>query len=305
MEVYNALSAHLKNLHGERVYKISLDGGFTCPNRDGTKGYGGCIFCNERGSGEHSKTGDIKAQVESAIAVAKAKNKGNKFIAYFQNFSSTYAPIEDLKRKYLDALSFDEVVGLAIATRPDCITEEIASLIKMVAFHKTVWVELGLQTADERLGEFINRKYTNEDYKRAVAILHSANIPVVTHLIVGLNGENMQSIDKSIDLVNEVKTDGVKIHSLFILKETPLAKLYLDKKFTPISREFYIKAVANILTHISESVVVHRLTGDGEKSQILAPEWTKEKKINLNSIKKYMLENGLTQGCFYKGVNND
>ncbi len=301
MEVYNTLSEYLKSLHGERVYKIALDGGFTCPNRDGTKGFGGCIFCNEQGSGEHTKNGSISEQVTRQIQVAKAKNKGKKFIAYFQNFSSTYAKVEKLKSLYQEALSFDEVVGLAIATRPDCITDEIARIIKTVAFDKTVWVELGLQTANEVVANFSNRGFSNADYLNAVRILHAHGIPVVTHLLIGLDGENLDSVIKSVDLINQAKTDGVKIHSLFILEGTALGELYKKGKFTAISRDFYVKAVCYILTHIDKKVIVHRLTGDGEKSRILAPEWSKEKKANLNSIKNEMLKNGYTQGCFYKG----
>ena len=299
MEVYNTLSSHLKSLYGERVYKISLDGGFTCPNRDGTKGFGGCIFCNEQGSGEHTEKGNIKEQVAKQIGVAKAKNKGNKFIAYFQNFSSTYATLDYLKKVYEDALSFDEVVGLAIATRPDCITDEIAKLIKTVAFHKTVWVELGLQTASEQVASFTNRGFSNDDYLQAVKILHANDIPVVTHLLIGLDGESFESVKASVALINKAKTDGIKIHSLFILDGTPLGELYKQGKFNSISRDFYVKSVCYILTHISKNVIVHRLTGDGEKSKILAPDWSKKKKKNLNSIKTEMLKNGYTQGCFY------
>ena len=297
---YYTLSDKLKSIYNERVYKIPIDGGFTCPNRDGTKAFGGCAFCNEKGSGEHTLQLSIKNQVLRGIEIAKGKNKGNKFIAYFQNFSSTYADIETLKSRYQEALVSDDVVGLAIATRPDCITYEVAKIIKTVAFHRTVWVELGLQTANEDTAKAFNRQYSNADFLQAVKILNELDIPVVVHLIVGLNGEDFEGIKRTVDFINTVKIDGIKIHSLFILKNTALGERFLRGDFSPISREFYVKAVAYILTHIPKTITVHRLTGDGEKSEILAPDWTMEKKKNLNSINNYMWQNGLTQGCFYE-----
>ena len=300
VSLYRTLSDELKSIYNERVYKIPIDGGFTCPNRDGKKGFGGCSFCNEKGSGEHTLHLSIKEQVIEGIKIAKEKNKGNKFIAYFQNFSSTYADLDTLKARYSEALVSDDVVGLAIATRPDCITKEIAQLIKMVAFHRTVWVELGLQTANEDTAKSFNRGYTNDDFINAVNILNSENIPVVVHLIVGLNGEDFSDIKRTVDFINGVKIDGIKIHSLFVLKNTVLGNRFLQGDYTPISREFYVKSVVYILTHIDKSITIHRLTGDGEKSEILAPDWTMEKKKNLNAIKNYMQQNGLTQGCFYE-----
>ena len=298
--IYRSLSDELKSIYNERVYKIPIDGGFTCPNRDGKKGFGGCAFCNEKGSGEHTLKLSIKEQMLKGIEIAKQKGKGNKFIAYFQNFSSTYADIDTLKKRYSDALVSDEVVGLAIATRPDCITYEIAQVIKMVAIHRTVWVELGLQTANEGVASAVNRCYKNQDFIAAVKILNDANIPVVVHLIIGLEGEDLDAVKKTVDFINSVKIDGIKIHSLFVLKNTALGESFLRGEYQPITREFYVEAVAYILTHIPKTVTVHRLTGDGEKSQILAPAWTMEKKKNLNSIKNYMSQNGLTQGCFYE-----
>ncbi len=300
ISIYRSLSDELKSIYNERVYKIPIDGGFTCPNRDGKKGYGGCSFCNEKGSGEHTLNLSIKDQVLQGIKIAKEKKKGNKFIAYFQNFSSTYADVDTLSKRYKDALVSDEFVGLAIATRPDCITPEIAKVIKMVAIHRTVWVEIGLQTANEDTGTAFNRCYTNDDFVNAVKILNAENIPVVVHLIVGLDGENFEDIKSTVNFLNNVKIDGIKIHSLFVLKNTALGEKFLRGEYTPITRDFYVKSVAYILTHIPSSITVHRLTGDGEKSQILAPAWTMEKKKNLNAIKNYMLDNGLTQGCLYK-----
>lgn len=298
---YYSLNKYLKSLYGERVYKISIDGGFTCPNRDGKKGYGGCAFCNEKGSGEHTLNGDIPTQVLRGIEFSKEKGKGNKYIAYFQNFSSTYADIETLKTRYESALINDDVVGLAVATRPDCIDEEVAKTIRSVAFDRTVWVEIGLQTANERTANGFNRCYNNDEFTKAVEILNKYDIPVVVHIIIGLMDESFDDVKATVDFINKHKISGIKIHSLFVLKNTPFAKIYESGKYTPITREYYIECVSYVLSHISPSVVVHRLTGDGEKSEILAPEWTKQKKINLNSITKFMKTNNLTQGCLFKG----
>ncbi|MBO5328509.1 MAG: TIGR01212 family radical SAM protein [Clostridia bacterium] len=294
---YYSLSEYLKGKFGERVYKISVNGGFTCPNRDGKKGVGGCIFCNEQGSGEHTLEGDITRQMEDGIAFAKAKNKGNKYIAYFQNFTSTYAPVNILRQKYAAALVNEKVVGLAVATRPDCIDEDVVKVIKEVANNRLAWVELGLQTANENTAKIINRQYSNAEFTAAVKLLNEYNIPVVVHLIVGLPNENFSDILNTVKFLNDHKIDGIKIHSLFVLKNTPLEKLYLGGKYTPIDRDFYIKCVAEILARIPKNVVVHRLTGDGDKLQILAPQWTMEKKKNLNAVYSYMVKNNLTQGC--------
>ncbi len=302
---YYSLSKYLKSLYGERVYKISIDGGFTCPNRDGKKGVGGCNFCNEKGSGEHTLNGNISNQILSGIEFAKQRNKGNKYIAYFQNFSSTYADTKTLKDRYQSALISDDVVGLAIATRPDCIDEDVAKTIIDMAPNRTVWVELGLQTANERTAKSFNRCYDNDEFSKAVKVLNKYNIPVVVHLIIGLMGEGFDDVKRTVDFINRHKISGIKIHSLFVLKNTPLATDYESGKYTPITREYYIQCVSYILTHVSPTIIIHRLTGDGEKSEILAPEWTKQKKINLNSITKYMRDNNLTQGCLYEGDNNE
>lgn len=303
MERYYKLSTYLKDLFGERVYKIALDGGFTCPNRDGTVSTGGCIFCNGKGSGEHTRVGSIKAQVQEGIQVAKDGNKGNKYIAYFQSFTSTYAPIEVLKNRYREALLDDTVVGLAIATRPDCVSEEVADLIKEVAKDKLMWVELGLQTQNENTAKAINRGYGNEVYEKAVRILKERSIKVVTHLIVGLPNEKKEDFLESVRYVVKVGVDGLKLHSLYVEEGTKLSKLYKSGNYSPISREEYVQAVCEAISIIPPYVVIHRLTGDGEKTKLLAPLWTKEKKKNLNAITKYLKDNDIVQGCSYKKSN--
>ena len=297
MERYTKLSTYLKSIFGERVYKISLDGGFTCPNRDGTISRGGCIFCNESGSGEHTFCGSIKEQMEKGIEFAISKNKGNKFIAYFQSFTSTYAPKLTLKSRYREALFDDRVVGLAIATRPDCIDEEVCKTIKEVAGERLVWVELGLQTSNETTAIKINRGYTNEVFERAVKLLKSYDIQVVVHLIVGLPSESHLDFINSVKYIANLGVDGVKFHSLYVEDGTKLRKLYLDGLYRPIEQDEYVKSVCDAIALLPKSVVIHRLTGDGEKTKLIAPLWTKNKKQNLNAITKHLIANDIIQGC--------
>ena len=297
MERYYKLSTYLKSLFGERVYKISLDGGFTCPNRDGAISRGGCIFCNGKGSGEHTPVGTIASQMAESISIAKQKGKGNKYIAYFQSFTSTYAPIEILKSRYSDALIDDSVVGLAIATRPDCIDDEVCKAIKEVAGDRLVWVELGLQTANEDTAKIINRGYDNTIFEKAINLLKNNGIQVVVHLIAGLPNERRKDFLDSVRYIANKDIDGIKFHSLYVEEGTALAKLYQSGGYTPIGREEYVKSVCEAIAILPKRIVVHRVTGDGEKSKILAPLWTKDKKKNLNAITKYLVENNIVQGC--------
>lgn len=297
MERYFKLSEYLKSIFGERVYKISIDGGFTCPNRDGTVGRGGCLFCNEKGSGEHTRQGSIREQIEKGIEYARLAKKGEKYIAYFQSFTSTYAPIERLKSRYREALVDDSVVGLAIATRPDCIDDEVCKAIKEVAGDRLVWVELGLQTANEDTAKIINRGYDNTIFEKAVNLLKNNGIQVVVHLIAGLPNEGRKDFLDSVRYIADKDIDGIKFHSLYVEEGTALAKLYDSGSYAPISREEYVKSVCEAIAILPKRIVVHRVTGDGEKSKILAPLWTKDKKKNLNAITKYLTEHGIEQGC--------
>ena len=297
MERYFKLSEYLKERFGERVYKISIDGGFTCPNRDGTISRGGCIFCNESGSGEHTFNGSIKEQMEKGIDFAAKRGKGNKYIAYFQSFTSTYAPLDVLKARYAEALVCKKVVGLAIATRPDCIDDEMCKAIKEVAEDRLVWVELGLQTANEDTAKIINRGYDNSVFENAVRLLKSNGIQVVVHLIAGLPNEGSQDFIDSVKYIADKDIDGIKFHSLYVEEGTALAKLYKSGSYAPISREEYVKSVCEAIAILPKRIVVHRVTGDGEKSKILAPLWTKDKKKNLNEITKHLVENNIVQGC--------
>ena len=237
---YNKLNEFFKNKFGERVLKICIDGNFTCPNRDGTVGYGGCIFCSERGSGEHlSDISNISKQVQNYFLSARSK-RANKFIVYFQNFSNTYDTIENLTDKYNSALIDDRIVGLAIATRPDCINEEIAKLLHGFSKKYYVFVELGLQTSNENIGLLINRGYTNSQFTNAVKILNKYNIDIVTHLMVGLPNETFEDIKENVNFVNAHNIQGLKIHCTYVIQNTKLADMYYKNEYTPITLEYYL-----------------------------------------------------------------
>lgn len=300
IESYKHLNKFLKDKFGERTLKICIDGGFTCPNRDGTHGFGGCIFCSEKGSGEHIKsTENITKQVENYFHSYKAE-RANKFIAYFQNFTNTYDTIENLRQKYNAALINEKIVALSIATRPDCITEDVAQLLKSYSSKYYVWVELGLQTSNDETGNLINRCYTSNQFTKAVGILNKYNIDVVTHIIVGLPNENHTDIVNTINFLNQHNIQGLKIHSCYVIKNTILANMYENKEYTPISLEFYLENVAYILTHISPNVVIHRITGDAPKDLLLAPNWNLHKKWIINGLDKLLKEKNLYQGMKYK-----
>lgn len=310
LERYNHLNKYLKNKFGERTLKICIDGGFTCPNRDGTTGFGGCIFCSERGSGEHIKsasqsimdncnfTDKISAQVRDYFSSYKAE-RANKFIAYFQNFTNTYGHIDILKAKYDSALIDDRIVGLAIATRPDCIDEDICKLLKSYTDKYCVWVELGLQTSNDATGKLINRGYPSEQFSKAVALLNKHNIDVVTHIMVGLPGEDFEDLKNTVDFINLHNIQGLKIHSTYVVKNTVLVDMYASGTYNPITLEYYLKCVAYVLTHISPNIVIHRISGDAPKDLLVAPDWNVHKKWIINGLDKLLREQDLWQGMYY------
>lgn len=292
---YNHLNKYLKEKFGERVLKICIDGGFTCPNRDGTKGYGGCIFCSERGSGEHLKNVDIQSQIKNHLNSYRGE-RANKFIAYFQNFSNTYDTLENLRQKYDLAFCDDRIIGLEIATRPDCINEEIARLLAKYAKKCYVVVELGLQTANDEIGNILNRGYTSADFKRAVQTLEKYGIEVVAHIMVGLPNETDKDIEKTVEFINAQKVNGVKIHSTYIVKGTELENLYNAGKYTPLTLEEYIEKACYIISHLRKDIVIHRVSGDAPKDILIAPEWNAHKKWIMNGIDKKLKEEDLWQG---------
>lgn len=299
LERYKHLNKYLKDKFGERTLKICLDGGFTCPNRDGRVGYGGCAFCSERGSGEHIIADNISNQVKNYFTSYKAE-RANKFIAYFQNFTNTYDSIENLKMKYDAALIDDRIVALAIATRPDCISEDVCKLLKSYSERYYVWVELGLQTSNENTGKIINRCYTDEQFSAAVSLLNKYNIDVVTHIMVGLPGENFDDIKNTVNFINNHSIQGLKIHSTYVVKNTRLADMYFNGKYTPISLEYYLDCASYILTHISPDIIIHRVSGDAPKDLLIAPDWNLHKKWIINGLNKLLRDKDLYQGMDYK-----
>ena len=298
MERYNHLNTYLKEKFGERTLKICIDAGFTCPNRDGTKGVGGCIFCGERGSGEHLKTIDIASQVKNHLASYRGM-RANKFIVYFQNFTNTYDSIENLKKKYDSALIDERIVGIQIATRPDCINEKIARLLFSYTDKYSVCVELGLQTSNENTGKVINRCYTNEDFINAVTILRKYNIEIVTHIMVGLPSETHKDIVNSVNFVNNLDIQGLKIHSTYVTNDTKLNEMYENNQYSPITLEYYLDELCYIITHLRKDIVLHRISGDAPKDMLVAPSWNSHKKLVLNGIDKILRDKDLYQGMYY------
>ena len=288
--MYKTLNQHNHEKFGCKVYKLSIEGGFTCPNRDGTKGVGGCIFCSAFGSGEFAspKSDSILSQLEDAKIKVESKNKNGKYIAYFQSFSNTYAPINILEKMYLEAISPEYIVGLSIATRPDCIDENVINLLKKTNNIKPVTVELGLQTSNEKSGEFINRKYTNDDYVRAMKLLKSADIETVTHIILGLPFEDDENMLNTTKFAVENNTNGVKFHLLHVLKGTKLCEIYEKGEFETLSLERYAEILKKCISMLPKDTVVHRITGDGDKKALVAPLWSADKKAVLNYLNKYL-----------------
>ena len=284
------LNAHYREKFGCKVYKLSLDGGFTCPNRDGKSGYGGCIFCSAAGGGDFAEScrNSISGQLERAKARVSSKNKGGKYIAYFQSFTGTYAPVERLRTLYYAAIEPEEIVGLAVGTRPDCLPEEVITLLSEINRSKPVSIELGLQTVHEDTVRYIRRGYPNDVYFDAVRRLKTAGIEVVTHIILGLPGETAaMAVETTRQAVN-AGTDGVKFHLLHVLRGTDLEKDYAAGKFQALSLEEYADTLKQCIAVLPEDTVVHRITGDGAKKDLIAPLWSGDKKRVLNYLHSYL-----------------
>lgn len=302
IERYNHLNTYYKNIFGERTLKICIDAGFSCPNRDGTLSNSGCIFCSEKGSGELIKYSNqhIENQVTNFLNSYRGK-RANKFIAYFQNFTNTYDTLENLKEKYDSALNAsDKIVGLSIATRPDCITEEIAKLLASYLDKYNVSVELGLQTSNNNIGKIINRCYSSSQFTEAVKILRKYNIEVIAHMMIGLPTETFDDIKNTVDFINKHDIQGLKIHSTYIVKNTILADMYFNKKYEPITLEYYLDSLAYVITHIRKDLIIHRISGDAPKDLLVAPEWNLHKKWILNGFEKLLKEQDFWQGKFYE-----
>lgn len=284
---YTSLNSYLKKRFGCKVYKLAINGGFTCPNRDGTLGTRGCIFCSRGGSGEfaESKEKSVTQQIDDGKKRVEKKIKDGKYIAYFQAFTNTYAPVCKLKSLYTEAINHPDIVALSIGTRPDCLGNDVLELLDEMNKIKPVFVELGLQTIHENTAQYIRRGYPLEVYDKAVDDLHKIGINVVTHLIIGLPGENEQDILQSVEYVCK-KTDGIKLQLLHILEGTDLADEYRECKVDVLSLEEYTNIIKHCVEIIPDNVVIHRLTGDGAKKDLIAPLWSADKKNVLNTINK-------------------
>ena len=282
------LSQYYKEVFGCKVYKLSLDGGFTCPNRDGTLGTRGCIFCT--GSGEFAEGGPdpIEVQLERAKGRVCSKNRDGKYMAYFQAFTNTYAPVEQLRKLYYEAIAPEEIVGLSIGTRPDCLGEDVIVLLTELNAVKPVSVELGLQTVHETTARYIRRGYETPVYYDAVSRLKAAGIDVVTHIILGLPGETEEMMLETTRSVVAAGTNGVKFHLLHVLRGTDLAQDYAAGKFQCMTLEAYGAILKKCVDLLPEHIVVHRITGDGAKKDLIAPLWSGDKKRVLNYLYKIL-----------------
>ena len=296
---YNHLNTYLKQKFGERVLKISVNAGFTCPNRDGKCGYGGCIFCGETGGSIERETISLQQQITNHLSSYKGE-RANKFIVYFQNFTNTYASIDTLKEKYDIALNTsNKIIGLQIATRPDCITEEIVQLISSYNNKYYTCVELGFQTANDFTAKIINRGYNKDIFEKAVKLLNKYKIDVVAHIMIGLPNENLQDVLNTVKYLNNFNLQGVKIHSTYVVKGTKLEQMYLNKQYLPLTLEDYINSVVMIICNLNPKFIIHRISGDAPKDRLVAPSWNTHKKLVLNNVERILRENNLYQGCKY------
>lgn len=300
IERYKHLNEYLKEKFGERTLKICVDGGFTCPNRDGKIGYGGCIYCSEQGSGELITCKEsIEKQVKHYFTTYRA-NRANKFIVYFQNFTNTYDTVENLKKKYDSALIDDRIVGIEVGTRPDCINEEIAKLLASYKENYYVCVELGLQTSNDEIGKIINRGYTSKQFTEAVEILNKYDIDVVAHIMVGLPNETKKDIENTVNFINKHKLQGVKIHSTYVVENTVLADMYRKGEYKALDLDDYIETLIDIMVHLNPNLIIHRISGDAPKDILVAPYWNKHKMWILHGFEKRFRARDLWQGKFYK-----
>ena len=283
------LSDYYMETFGCKVYKLAIDAGFTCPNRDGTLGTGGCIFCSAYGGGEFAEGGtSITEQLEQAKSRVEAKNKDGKYIAYFQSFTNTYAPVPHLEKLYREAMSAPDIVGLAIGTRPDCLPDDVIALLDRLNREKPISVELGLQTVHEASFRYIRRGYVNQIYFDAVAKLKRAGIEVVTHIILGLPGETPEMAAETTRQAIAAGTDGVKFHLLHVLRGTDLAGDHAAGKFRCLELEEYAHWLKTCLAEVPPRVTVHRITGDGAKRDLIAPLWSGDKKRVLNYLNRFL-----------------
>lgn len=289
---YLSFNKYLKDKFGQKVYKISLDGGFTCPNRDGKTGTRGCIFCSKGGSGDFAENRDmsITEQIESGKKKVEKKIKSGKYIAYFQAFTNTYAPVETLRQKYEEAINHPDIVALSIATRPDCLGDDVLKLLDEMNKIKPVFVELGLQTIHQKSAKYIRRGYDLSVYDKAVRDLKKIGVNVVVHVILGLPNESENDMLETVKYVCESGANGIKLQLLHVIDGTDLAKDYEKGLFKTLEFDEYVNLIVKCVKIIPKDIVIHRLTGDGAKKDLIAPLWSADKKRVLNAINKALRE---------------
>ena len=296
---YHSLDYEMKRRFGEKIYKIALEGGMTCPNRDGTLDHRGCIFCSGTGSGEFAvdRAGTIHQQIDRGIRfVSRNKQTGHRYIAYFQSFTNTYAPVEKLAALYRQALAHPDIVMLSVATRPDCLPDEVIALLQECNQIKPVMVELGLQSIHEKTARYIRRGYSLDVYEAATAALKKAGLEVVTHVIAGLPYETKEDFLETVRHVGEHGSDGIKLQLLHVLEGTDLASEYQKGRFSTLTMEEYLDWITSAIQILPKQIVIHRLTGDGPKNLLLAPLWSKNKREVLNTLHRKMKEEKIYQG---------
>ncbi len=295
---YYSLNAYIKERFGHRLQKLSLDGGMSCPNRDGTIRYGGCVFCSAGGSGDFAadRRLSVKEQLKQAKEKVAGKTGRGKYIAYFQAYTNTYGPIDYLERIFTEAMEDPEVEVLSIATRPDCLGEDVTALLDRLSEKKPIWVELGLQTIHEESARRIHRGYELPCFEEAVRRLKAGGHTVIVHVILGLPGETKEQMIETVRYLGELGVDGVKLQLLHVLRETQLAQWYEEGQFATLTKEEYFSILADCLRVLPRDVVIHRITGDGPKDLLISPRWSGDKKTVLNELHHYLKENRIVQG---------
>ena len=305
---YYSLNYYFQSVYGQKIYKIALDGGMTCPNRDGTIDHRGCIFCSRGGSGDfaepmNKEQPDIRTQITKGKERLRAKYSGTGFVAYFQSYTNTYAPTDYLRRIFSDALEEPEIVGISIATRPDCLSGEVIALLRKLSEkypEKFIWVELGLQTIHRESIAYIRRGYDNSVFEEAVKKLQQIQIPVIVHIILGLPGETKEQMLSTIEYLNTFPLFGVKLQLLHVLEGTDLATHFVNREFDVLTMNEYIDILIECLEHLNPETVIHRVTGDGPKNILIAPVWSSDKKQVLNGLLREMNNRNSWQGKQYQ-----
>ena len=306
-ERYQSFAGWCRRTYGRHLYRIPLDAHMTCPNRDGTLGYEGCAFC-AAGSGDFAIPYEGQKLERKDLIYSNKDGKEGDYIAYFQSYSNTYAPIERLRKLYMHALEDPLFAGISIATRPDCFDEETYGLLEEMKKQypdKFIWIELGLQTANEKSAERMHRGYANAVFENCVRKLHALGLPVIVHIIIGLPDEDIDDDLKTVQYLNALKIEGIKIHLLHFLKGTEYGRLYAEGKIKELSMSEYVSAVAECLAELDPDTVIHRLSGDGSGELLLGPDWSRDKKKVLNAIRHEMKVKGYTQGCHYEPERTD